>query len=246
MRKNLPIVEFLVILALLPGGRTCFAQTNPNAQGFSIASSPSGATVHIENEVIGKTPCRFPYNLAGRYRVSAEKKGYEKWSRVFDFDKEPAPAVQIDLSRKTKTKAFLRSMVYSGWGQLYSEQQIKGKLFIALQATSLLSVGFAQYSYDQRLHDYNEALERYRVASFSFQSEQNTWKELRAVYDDLNRAKKNLRTTLVIAAGIYVLNLFDGLLHFPGDLRPIEIIAVTRWEPATSEQLSFVTLSYLF
>lgn len=54
--------------------------TTACAHQAAFLSEPSGATVFVDGQPIGVTPCRYDYKLSsgGSYEVTLEKEGYEK------------------------------------------------------------------------------------------------------------------------------------------------------------------------
>lgn len=54
--------------------------TTACAQQAAFLSQPPGATVSVDGQAIGVTPCRYDYKLSSgsRYEVTVEKEGYEK------------------------------------------------------------------------------------------------------------------------------------------------------------------------
>lgn len=54
--------------------------TTACAHQAAFLSEPSGATVFVDGQPIGVTPCRYDYKLSsgGSYEVTIEKEGYEK------------------------------------------------------------------------------------------------------------------------------------------------------------------------
>jgi len=54
--------------------------TSACAQQAAFLSEPAGATVFVDGQAIGVTPCRYDYKLSSGsdYEVTIEKEGYEK------------------------------------------------------------------------------------------------------------------------------------------------------------------------
>jgi hypothetical protein len=54
--------------------------TSACAHQAAFLSEPAGATVSVDGQPIGVTPCRYDYKLSSgsRYEVTVEKEGYEK------------------------------------------------------------------------------------------------------------------------------------------------------------------------
>jgi hypothetical protein len=240
------VFALLAIFILVKSSLVMAQQESGTAKGFLIDSQPQGANVHIENEIIGKTPCWFPYELSGRYKIWTEKRGYENQSRTIDFGKRPLTSIGFKLSAKNGFKAALRSMVITGWGQSYSEQNLKGKVFLSLQVATLLSVGYAQYTYNQRFDDYNKGLQRYDLSSKYVSVEQQAWADVTEAHKKLDDAYQLRQTLLYAAAAVYAVNVIDAILFFPKNLRQIEILGFPMSKPAISSNRGMITLSWAF
>jgi hypothetical protein len=222
--KTLPysLIAFILIIKL--NTTAALAQEATTEKGLIINSHPPGATVYIESEVIGKTPCTFPYNLTGKYKFWAEKKGYDRKSRTYEFPRESNKPILFDLSPKNRTKAVLRSFVIPGWGQNYTEQKWKSRIFFSLQIASLVSLGLSHLNYEDKLDKYRSQLANYKTASKSFMQEAPAWEKMVDAHSKLERIDKARQVLLISSAAIYGANLLDAIFNFPRDLRQIEIV----------------------
>jgi hypothetical protein len=214
-----------------------------NAKGFQIESRPSGATVTIEGEIIGKTPCSFPYQLSGRYRLYAEKRGYETVSRDIDFGARKIETITFMLSPKTRKMAIVRSLFITGWGQNYTEQKLKSRIFLALQGSCLVSLGISHARCLRYKDTYESQLQSYSSASLQLDREPAAWQKLRASHDRWNEADRWRNAMLYAAAGVHALNLLDAIFTFPKKLRQIEILAAPATGQPAPEGAGF-TISY--
>lgn len=237
---------FLLIATLFfSNSATTQEMANIN-DGFFINSQPEGATIHIEGEVIGKTPCWFPYNITGKYRLKAEKSGYEKWSKIIDFGNEIQDSIALTLAPKKHARAFSRSLLIPGWGQNYSEQKVKSKVFLTLQLTSLLSLGVTHLYYENCIDEYDTQVNEYNLARKSFTLESKAWKDVTSAHSRLENAFKYRKIALYTTIGIYALNVLDALFFFPKNLRGIDIYGQPISHSAISIDGYSVVLSYNF
>lgn len=233
----------LALILLLCAG-PLQAQGDPAAtKGFMIESRPSGATVTIEGEIIGKTPCSFPYQLSGRYRLYAEKRGYETVSRDIDFGARKIETITFMLTPKTRTWAVARSLVFTGWGQDYSEQKLKSRIFMALEGACLVTAGVAHERCLRYEDVYQSRMDTYRIASLSLEQEAAAWQEVRTAYDDWKEMNQWRRTMLYAAAGVHLINFLDAIFIFPKSLRQIEFLAAPGSGQAPAGGNGF-TISY--
>jgi len=247
MKNNFIFRAIRFLLLLLLFNRPATAQgTEKVEQGYYLFSIPEGATVHIAGEVIGKTPCYFPYKISGKYNLWVEKKGYEKWSRVVDFNRVNKDSLKFSLFPKTQLKAFSRSLLIPGWGQRYSEQNLKGKIYFTLQLTSLLSLGLTHIHYDNCLKNYDEQLSKYQIASKSSALESQAWREVTSAHTLLEDAHKYRMISVYTAIGVYALNLLDITFFYPNDLREMNIFGLSLSNFGVHNESGKVVLSYSF
>jgi len=231
----------LLVCALGGGIR---AQGNQDApKGFMIESRPAGATVSIEGEIIGKTPCSFPYQLSGRYRLYAEKRGYETVTRDIDFGARKIETITFILTPKTRKWAAGRSLVFTGWGQNYSDQKIKSRLFMALEGAALVSLGIAHERCNHFDAQYRSALENYHLSSATLEQEAAGWKRVKSSYEDWKTMNRWRQAMIYTALGVHALNFLDAILVFPKNLRQIEFLAQPKASQSAPEG-SGLTISY--
>jgi hypothetical protein len=219
------IILFGIILLITSLIGQIHAQpTNIPRMGFYIDSSPQGATVYIEGELVGKTPCWFPHDIAGRYKLVAERSGFENWVGWITFGAARIDSITLKLHPKRLGKAALRSLVLPGWGQRYSERPASGWVFSGLYIASLAGLGFTHYQYETKLDDYNHALDRYNMESMYFEREAKAWAEVTAAHSDLDDAFNTRRVLLYTVGAIYLVNMLDTVVNFPKTLRHFDFV----------------------
>lgn len=237
-------LTLLLLILLCSPGSTLRAQGNQDAaKGFMIESRPSGATVTIEGEIIGKTPCSFPYQLSGRYRLYAEKRGYETVSRDIDFGARKIETITFMLTPKTRKMAVARSLVFPGWGQDYTEQKTKSRILQVLEGGAMLSLAYAHNQFTQRQDEYNARVADYRSASRQLALEPEAWLAVRRAHDRYQQAETWRRAALFSLAGLHAFNFLDALFVFPKKLRQIEFLADPGTSGPASDGSGF-TISY--
>jgi hypothetical protein len=192
-------------------------RTTDTEARIQILTRPTGALVFLQGEyaLAGRAPYTITQFLKGPYRIRAAKKGYESSSSDYLFNGNGDDKLTIKLNPKTRLKAFARSLLVPGWGQVYCDQRVKGFL---ISFTQLGTVGAVIYE-DSR---YTEALNSYNAAARNLQASQNdlTLQDaLRAVFNarkaDLDNAYERRRRWLIIAGSVYLYNLLDAVLFFP-------------------------------
>lgn len=190
-----------------------------------IQSSPLGATVQLSGlySIVGRTPFLIPYPLEGRYKIKATKEGYESETSHINFFGNSESSIFIKLKPRTRIKAAMRSLVFPGWGQLYSGDKVRGAI---LGAASIGLIGwtlFAHNDYNTSQNALDRAVENLSPDSpnRNFDSFENMQNKLAAAQDDFDFRK----TMLLITASFWAYNLIDSLIFFSSPAGRIEIKA---------------------
>ncbi|MBN1542716.1 PEGA domain-containing protein [candidate division KSB1 bacterium] len=218
-----------ILLLCIGLAATLGAQTQSSTSGgFYITSYPIGATIFLEKEIIGKTPCHFPHDIAGTYRLLAEKAGYESWSVELGFGQTKIDSIAVRMQPLKRSKALVRSLIMPGWGQAYSQQPVKSRILLSTQTLSLLAVGWAYWNYDKSRDRYEEQLQDYRQLSKTYSLEAAAWRDIVQAHDQLNKAHNTRQAIVIAAAALYTCNLLDNLFFFPRHDRQIEFVSPGR------------------
>ncbi|MBD3347904.1 MAG: PEGA domain-containing protein, partial [Candidatus Eisenbacteria bacterium] len=138
-------LSLLLLLAAAPD-----AATAQEGGGLIVRSAPPGAVVELVGEYVfrGVTPWTLDRGLSGRYEVRAYKSGYEEWDGYVLLSSTRRDSLTIRLSRKTPLGAGLRSAIVPGWGQYYTDQGVKGTLFLTAEIAALSVVLWANEKRD--------------------------------------------------------------------------------------------------
>lgn len=220
-----------------------FAQDEGNVL---INSNPQGALVKLEGlfNLSGVTPVRFDRVLSGQYRVTVERDGYEKYQSTEYFSESMPAQLDITLVKKTRTKAFFRSVVFPGWGQKYYGNKTKSTVIAVGALASAL--GYMHYK-----SDYDDKVDEYNAAKLAFAAERNYSKlssleqRVWATQKDANDAEDKVNLLIAMTAGVYLLNLLDTILLFPEHSSYSEYKAITA-VPDLSDDKVGVTLAVRF
>ena len=188
----------------------------PSASEFSIYSKPSGALVYIEGDYdfIGHTPCQLPFNLAGTYKIKAIKRGYENWSTRTTLVGDERNSLYIKLVPKTRLKAALRSAVFPGWGQFYTDQRTKGTILGFLEVGSLVTAVLAHKHYEEVNEEYQQAISLYRHAKI-VEDIPLLREKMRKKGDDADKAYELKTAGLALAVAVWAYNVAELVLFFP-------------------------------
>ncbi|MBD3384802.1 PEGA domain-containing protein [candidate division KSB1 bacterium] len=212
-------------------------------EGFYINTRPQGATIFLEGEIIGKSPFWFPHDMNGNYKLKAKKQGYETWVRSIDFRKGPIDSIHISLKEKKQVKAVLRSFIIPGWGQRYSQQDTKSKIFLLSEIVALAGLSLSQLNYRNKLDDFNQAKSDYDQMSLSYLEERAAWNHWQNNHAQLEDAYQTRNILLITSLAIYALNIFDSLFFYPEIRKEIEFI---KFQPPllSSNRIHIIQLSF--
>jgi hypothetical protein len=167
---------------------------------ITITTNPSGATVYLRGEMdlVANTPASLPTTISGRYKAEVVRPGYETWKGDFTFVPGNPNNIAIKLSKKTRVKATLRSMLVPGWGQVYSGDKWRG--YLITTGTVISAADIAQTNY---------------VSAMAIEEKIT----LKAIADEKQheayRAETDRNTSLAIGAALWAYNVLDALLFFP-------------------------------
>ncbi|MBL7075770.1 PEGA domain-containing protein [candidate division KSB1 bacterium] len=133
---------------------------------LDISGEPMGADVFWEENPLGSIP--FQVDLAqGEYWLDTGMEGYRKdRKRVTIVHGKTTPLkVNLKYLGRTRGKAFLRSTLFPGWGQLYAEKKIRGWLFVIGGTASIAGAAYTFNEYISKCSEYNDANDLYLKAT---------------------------------------------------------------------------------
>ena len=237
----------LVGLLLLPA---VVSAQGAAEKGLVVRSDPQGALVELKGEatVTGITPTIFQYPFVGDYDIVVKQLGYEDYHTKVFLDPTKRMELDITLTPKTRFKAAIRSVVFPGWGQTYSDRKGRGLAFLLLSVGASASYLVADHNfnikfdrYDQRLHEYDRAVAK--------GAQHDDLVELSSLLNDAQEEAYDMedvrRFTIGLAAAIWGLNILDALLSSPrrAGLVTVNSLTVT---PTTEGRTFGLALSHNF
>jgi hypothetical protein len=205
--------SWLLIMGVLAIFCSASAQ---ESEGILLSTNPSGATVHLFGpyDIVANAPARIPADISGRFRATVTRPGYETWKGEVSFVPGGNNDVEFMLSRKTRLKAAVRSLLIPGWGQRYYGESTRGSLYTAGVVVSAVGAYAMDRYYHKKRSEYNVARSDYYSAT-SIEERLR----LKDVLDDKQRAaydaETDRRTILVLGAALWTFNILDALLFFP-------------------------------
>lgn len=192
-------------------------QIAKNEGGTTINSKPPGAIVYIEGDytIVGRTPCQIPKNLVGIYKLKAFKNGYENWSSTVSLLGNQQESIMIRLSPKTHFKAGIRSLIFPGWGQTYSDRKTMGVILGLAQLGTTISTLIAHFNYQDTVDDYNRAVKTFEQKKKIYEERERYWKIVQDKDKKVDDAYNLRKRWIWISAGVWLYNLLDAIIFFP-------------------------------
>jgi hypothetical protein len=218
--KNV-VMMFAWIAFAVSGAATAFAQSESRSPKGTVTfnSNPPGAVIYLSGEYRfwGRTPFVLPYNLFGRYRIQANRRGYEEVVAVYNFTGESKGALTLKLSPKTPAKALYRSLLFPGWGQYYSERKFVGILFVGATAGAFVALTINENLYQNAKNGYLTALASYNLSlsQGDINAQNANFVILQRALQSFNDTKDSRNSMLYAIAGVWVFNALESVIFFP-------------------------------
>jgi hypothetical protein len=200
----------LILLLTVP------AIAQDDVGNLTVVSSPVGTVVTLEGEyqLAGVTPVTYNQNLIGMYRLTAYRDGYEKYKTTLVLVGDEPFQIDFEMVPKTPFKAAFRSLVVPGWGQMYTDQKLRGALYTSATVISLMSLLIADQDFRDKRDTYNEVRDLYEST--------RSIDEMRIIRERLDTVQKeayDAETVRQIAFGVtafvWAFNVLDAIVFFP-------------------------------
>lgn len=214
--KMKKIILFAIAMAGLLVFRAAAQQPAvERVDNYTFTTNPPGATayLHGEYDLVVNTPANLPSDLSGKYRVKITRPGYESWSGELSFMPGSPNSVNINLSKKTRFKAGLRSLFIPGWGQHYSGNSARGAAFTVGTIAAAGVLLYADKRYRDRRDTYKRAYQNYLNAP-SIDERTRLFAVYSTARDAASRAETDRRRIFYAGVGIWVYNIFDSMIFF--------------------------------
>ncbi len=181
---------------------------------LSFSSLPRNSLISIDGVPMGSTPLENINLEQGRYTVEVGIPGYEKLP-PFDLNIDSSMVYPLTLPHlvpKTKTKAFMRSVILPGWGQRYFEQPRKSIGIGSSALTAALFCLYNQMEYNRLSADYDQAVADYQNSITDLDTRAN---HMLNIYDQLSANQRHSNVGVVLLGGVYAWNLVDIFIATP-------------------------------
>ena len=184
----------------------------PNTGIFKFSIMPGGTEITHNGKTLEQAPGTFIEVPAGEHKFKFKKKYFEgSGTQIFTLANQQTIRLEYNAVPKSKGKAIKKSLLFSGWGQYYSEKNTKGTVFLLSQLASFGGIYYMYYNYDKKKGEYNSAFDNYNNA-ISASEVISTSADLTAAEYNLYDAEKMLYASIGVAAGIYLINVFDSMI----------------------------------
>jgi len=179
---------------------------------LTVLGSPEGAFVKAgAGDGLGRLPLNKIPIKRGAHKIKVTAKGYESVAKNVNILQNEESTLRIQLKRKTRGKAFIRSFFIPGLGQFYAEHSGRGILFLLGEAGAIVGAGYFHHKYDltkkhfwQAKSDYSAAVSQDDMDRF-FNTMQTSYKRA-----PILRKKRN--KLLGAAAGIWLVSVLDAVI----------------------------------
>lgn len=228
-RSVLLFLTFIgTLIGFFPGAGIAQNYQNQSGQNFVVNSNPTGAVITLEGDykVSGRTPFTVTFPLAGYYRITAEKLGYQTYSNKVFLTGNSESNLTITLKKLSRLKAGLRSLVVPGWGQFYSDRKFQAFFFATAGVASGAFALYSQIDYKNEIDEFNRLNQRIGVSLV----------ELNRQYDKIEDASSLRKKAFFLLGSVWLYNFIDAILFFPAHHDQLEITSNKKVE--ISQQLS--------
>lgn len=217
MRFKLKIILLISVQIICLFGNSKVRAQGQNKRFVIIKTNPPGAMVYFDGEtsIVGVSPLKLRPNLIGKYNITAFKNGFEKKNIQYYFRGDENGVLRLTLNPKTRFKASVRSLVFPGWGQYYSER----KKFSLVLSVMTLGVGLytldKHFVYKNAVDNYNTAIENFEKNKKDYEKHDEYWDVVVARHDAIDSAFIERENWMWITGAIWLYNFLDSIFFFP-------------------------------
>lgn len=163
------------------------------------------------------------YDLpVGNYSFNISRPGFNSREFTINILKNKTTGYNVNLDPKTKSAAFLRSMVLPGWGQAYQDKTTRSWVYSVLFVGSGAgAIGFT-LKYNQAVNDYNDIHDKY-LAAVEDNEINSLRNDLQDAYDTVESTENIRNIFYASTALIWVWNLIDVLVLPPSWAKSVHI-----------------------
>jgi hypothetical protein len=189
---------------------------------LTVLGLPKDCEVRLDGNPLGKAPIQRYIVSAGPHWLTYQADGYEPlkapiWITVVGQDpcdpdnKAHETKITINPRIKTRWNALWRSLICPGMGQIYSEQRLKGILFLSAGAFCIAGTFVLHYQMDTAYDNYQVAHDRYveEVSPYGIAAARQN---MIAKHDLLREKVHSVNNLMFATAAVWALNCLDQIL----------------------------------
>ncbi len=179
-----------------------------------LSGGIQGASVRLDNKDAGALPVKPMEVLPGPHSLALQQKGHEKVKYALELGPNEVKKINVVFRRKTRGKAILKSLLFPGLGQGYSERRGQAVLFPVLELAAIGGALWATGQYNSSIDEYSSARAAY-LSAFNDQEIASRRTAMNDAYNDVNSKEKLRNVFFGAAAGIWLWNIVDAALFAP-------------------------------
>ena len=193
-----------------------------NLPVVSFVSSINNIQVFMDGKYWNDLPIREEVLQPAKYKMQFSLSGFETMKKTYNLVLGQKIEERIELDEKTRTEAFVKSLIFPGYGQWYSSdnthnsRRVTGTVFAIAYVGSLVGTGLmwneyltTKTNYDNSVVDYNEQEVMTEIESYRKVMEDN--------HTTMASAKSNAGVITGVLATVWLSSALEAMLRFPTD-----------------------------
>ena len=193
-----------------------------NLPVVSFVSSINNIQVFMDGKYWNDLPIREEVLQPAKYKMQFSLSGFETMKKTYNLVLGQKIEERIELDEKTRTEAFVKSLIFPGYGQWYSSdnthnsRRVTGTVFAIAYVGSLFGTGLmwneyltTKTNYDNSVVDYNEQEVMTEIESYRKVMEDN--------HTTMASAKSNAGVITGVLATVWLSSALEAMLRFPTD-----------------------------
>ena len=193
-----------------------------NLPVVSFVSSINNIQVFMDGKYWNDLPIREEVLQPAKYKMQFSLSGFETMKKTYNLVLGQKIEERIELNEKTRTEAFVKSLIFPGYGQWYSSdnthnsRRVTGTVFAIAYVGSLFGTGLmwneyltTKTNYDNSVVDYNEQEVMTEIESYRKVMEDN--------HTTMASAKSNAGVITGVLATVWLSSALEAMLRFPTD-----------------------------
>ena len=181
-------------------------------------------TQWMDKTFIKRLPLTGEKFFEGEYEINIDKLGYEKYHSRFEVAMGDFSEFNINLKAKRPGKAFFRSLIIPGRGQLYaSDQDYRGRFWMGITyfVSTMACAGASGYMWNEYFSakdEYNTSKNEYNVAVL-LEDIQLTQDIMTVNHTSMTNKQNQAILLTGITSGLWLFNALDAFLFFPKEYK---------------------------